>query len=61
MITKAEFKAMSAYEKGYAVYMAGSREDEPHVPADYKPRKEDRKEFERGQFQAMLQAQDSEE
>lgn len=57
-VTRAQWRAMSAYEKGYAVYMAGERDDEPNVPATYRPRLADRPEYVRGLHAALLVAQD---
>lgn len=57
----AEFEALSAYEKGYAIYMLGNRGDEPHVPKTYEPRDGERVEYERGQQQATQDTQDGEE
>lgn len=56
-----KFSEMSAYEKGYAVYMLGERDDVPEVPSSYEPSPEERAEYERGQLAAVLVAQDSEE
>ena len=60
-MTKAEFEALSPYEKGYAVYWAGHRDDQPNIPERFEPMDGDREEYERGQFAAVLDAQDSEE
>ena len=61
MLTKLEFDSLPPYPKGYAVYMLGARKDEPNVPRRYKPNEDEREEFDRGERQAVLDAQDSEE
>lgn len=52
------FAQLSSYAKGYAVYMLGARNDEPHVPERYKPVKCDQKEYNRGQNAAVLNVQE---
>lgn len=59
IFTAAGFNKLSARSKGYAVYMMGSREDQPDIPEEYEPSPKDKEEYERGQFAAMLEAQDS--
>lgn len=61
VLSAEDFAMLSPYGKGYAVYMFGSREDQPNVPEEYEPSEEDKAEFDRGQFQAVLDVQDSEE
>jgi hypothetical protein len=61
-ITDRQFRAMTALERGYAVYMLGRRDDEPNVPDEANPypagsRKA--KEWTEGQRRAVLDAQDS--
>lgn len=61
MLTKEEFEALTPFQKGYAVYMAGSRDDEPNIPANYSPiwaSPQDKADFEAGQLQAVLEVQD---
>lgn len=53
-----KFTQMSAYEKGYAVYMYGERKDYPDIPRTYKPTPQERANYERGQAAAVLEAQD---
>lgn len=63
-LTQAQFDALTPYQRGYAVYMLGSRSDEPNVPEEkcpYPAGSPDAAEWDSGQFQAMLTAQDSEE
>ncbi len=52
---------MSAYEKGYTVYMFGERSDQPNVPMKYTPTVAEAEDYYRGQHHAMLETQDSEE
>jgi len=37
MMTKEEFAALSPKQRGYVVYMAGCREDEPNIPNEENP------------------------
>lgn len=63
-MTKEEFEALNPFDRGFAAYMLGAREDEPNVPDEENPYSPDSIEFERwdaGQEQAVLAAQDSEE
>ncbi len=61
IITPEEFGKMSAYEKGYTVYMFGERSDQPNVPMKYTPTVAEAEDYYRGQHHAMLETQDSEE
>jgi len=64
MISKRQFLKLKPYERGYAVYMAGERDDEPNVPNEQNPYRHgsnNAAEWERGQQQAVLDVQDSEE
>lgn len=61
VFSKQEFDAMSPYQKGYIVYMCGSRDDQPNIPEHYEPTEAEKKEFERGQLKAVLDVQDGEE
>ena len=56
--TAAQFSHMNAFTKGYAVYMLGARDDEPHVPESYTPTERERKEYESGQAAAVRDTQD---
>ena len=56
-----EFASLSPYGKDYAVYMLGSRDDQPNVSEEYTPSPEELAEYDRGQHQAVLDVQDSEE
>ena len=63
-LSQEEFEALTPYERGFAVYMAGNREDQPNVPNETNPypvKTREHKEWERGQFAGVLEAQDSEE
>ena len=64
MLSKAEFEALTPRLRGYAVYMAGCREDQPHVPDEHCPYpdgSDDAKEWNRGQNVAVLEAQDGDD
>jgi len=56
-----EFEDLNAFNKGYYVYMLGEHEGEPFVPKEYFPDKKNKKRYNEGQWEAMLEAQDSEE
>ena len=58
MLTKEEFEALTPREKGYAVYMAGCRDDEPNVPEEYTPAPADKAAYDEGQFDGVLEVQD---
>ena len=58
MMSKAEFDALTPREKGYAVYMAGCRDDQPNIPEEFTPAPEDKGEYDAGQFDGVLEAQD---
>ena len=58
MLTKEEFAALTPRQKGYAVYMAGNRADQPNIPSEYTPEPGDKREYEAGQFEGVLEAQD---
>jgi hypothetical protein len=63
MLTKEEFDRLGPRSRGYAVYMMGSREDQPHVPDESNPFEYGSFEWEEwriGQQKAVLEAQDSE-
>lgn len=60
VITKEEFENADAYNKGYAVYMVGAREDQPNVPATYTPTPGENAAYDRGQFDAYIEVLDSE-
>lgn len=64
MLTKDEFEDLTPYERGYAVYMLGNRDDQPNVPNESNPYEIDSKEYlewERGQHMAVLHVMDGEE
>ena len=61
VLSRHEFLALSPYDRGYAVYMMGAREDQPNVPDESNPypngsRRADA--WRRGQQAACLDAQD---
>jgi len=64
MLTKEEFEALSPRDRGYAVYMAGSRDDQPNIPDESNPYPDGSIKaalWNEGQRIAVLEAQDSEE
>ena len=61
ILTKEEFDNLTPYLKGFAVYMMGSREDQPNVPETYIPNEAEKEEYEKGNFKAMLNVMDCEE
>ncbi len=63
-MTAEYFAGLTAFRRGYAVYWFGENKEEPNVPDEsnpYPPNSEDASRWDAGQFQAMLDAQDSEE
>ena len=58
-MTTKEFEALTPRQKGYAVYMAGCRDDQPNIPEEYTSALEDKEEYDAGQFEGMLEAQDN--
>lgn len=61
VVTTQEFAALSAGAKGYAVYMLGSRDDQPNVPETYTPTDGERADYAAGQMHAAIEAQEMEE
>lgn len=61
ILSKEEFDNLTPYLKGYAVYMMGSREDQPNVPENYSPSETEKEEYEKGNFKAMLNVMDEED
>ena len=62
VLTKEEFETLKPRTRGYVVYMAGNRDDQPNVPNEKNPYPAGSKEHEEwneGQRQAILQAQDN--
>jgi len=37
MLTAADFSSLSPRQRGYAVYMAGCRDDQPNIPDERNP------------------------
>lgn len=63
-MSKEEFRRLAPGARGYAVYWYGERDDQPNVPNESNPYPAGSTEFQewaRGQSQAMIDAQDSEE
>lgn len=64
MLTKEEFESLTPHQRGYAVYMAGSRKDQPNIPDEKCPYEGGSlmaEEWHAGQWSAMLECQDGEE
>jgi len=61
IITKRDFNKMTPFQKGYAVYLFGANDDYPAVPAVFVPTLIEKEQYQAGQQQAMLDAQESEE
>lgn len=62
-ITKEEFEALDPFHRGWAVYMAGAREDQPNVPQEdnpYPDGSEEASEWDRGQQRACIEILDTE-
>lgn len=63
-VTKDHFESLSPFMRGWAVYMAGSRRDQPNIPNETNPYPEDtsdHNEWNRGQQRAVIECIDSEE
>ena len=61
MLSKQAFDAMKPWQRGYAVYYMGRRDDEPNVPAEsnpYTPGTHEYEEWDKGHHQAMLELLD---
>lgn len=61
IITREGFLAMTPYNRGYAVYMMGAREDQPNVPDEanpYEDGSENHAAWNRGERQAVIDTQD---
>ena len=63
-MTAERFAALTPRARGYAVYMLGSRDDEPHVPDEanpYQAGSADAKAWDDGVWDAYLEVLDGEE
>jgi len=63
-ISKQYFESLSPFDRGWCVYMAGKREDQPNIPDEdnpYPDGTDDHQQWDRGQQRAMLEVMDSEE
>jgi hypothetical protein len=63
-MTKAEFEALTPRWRGYTVYMAGERDDQPNIPNEENPYpvgSHKARCWDDGQRDAALAAQDGEE
>ncbi len=63
-MTAAEFAALNPRQRGYVVYMCGSRDDEPYVPNEQNPYERGTLEWadwDCGAMQAMLEVQDADD
>ena len=58
ILTKEQFDGLGPEGKGYAVYMCGSRPDQPNVPESYEPALEDQAEYASGLHRGVIDAQD---
>lgn len=62
VLTKQEFEDASPRLKGWLVYMAGERADQPNVPGSWEaPDAESRSEYSMGQTEAYFEVLDGEE
>lgn len=60
VISKTDFRIMTAYEKGYYCYAHGDRKEQPNIPRSFQYKaRASIKAYKSGQFSAMLAAQDS--
>lgn len=63
-MTAERFAALSPRQRGFVVYMMGSRDDEPHVPDEdnpYQTGSVEAAEWDEGAFNAYLEVLDGEE
>ena len=63
-LTKEEFESLSPTDRGYAVYMAGERDDQPNIPNEKNPYPKGTKEheeYDQGAFMGVLEVQDYDE
>ena len=63
-ISAEQFRQFTPFERGYAVYWFGNREDEPNVPSESNPYPVGTQahiDWQRGQVRAAILAQDGEE
>lgn len=63
-ISKETFEQLSPRDRGYTVYMAGCRDDQPNIPDEsnpYPPGTMEHAEWDRGQQLAVLATQDIDE
>lgn len=59
--TKEEFEALDAFTRGYVVYMAGCRDDQPNIPDEENPYSKGSDDYDLwsyGNQQAIVEAQD---
>ena len=64
IISAAKFASLSPFWRGWAVYMAGARKDQPNIPNErnpYPPRSRKANEWLRGGTVAMQEVVDGEE
>lgn len=63
-MSAAEFRALSPLARGYAVYMVGSRDDQPNVPDEknpYRPGTQEHRDWSDGAARAAASAQDGDD
>lgn len=61
VMTKEQFESLTPRERGYVVYLAGCRDDQPNIPDEANPYPrdtEDAREWREGQIQAVIETQD---
>ena len=64
VLTKEEFEALPPHTRGYAVYMMGARDDQPHVPNEGNPYQQGTLEHEHwltGAERACIEAQEGDD
>lgn len=54
VLSAEDFAGLSPWEKGYAVYWCGNREDQPNVPTKYDPSPDEQDEYNEGQHAAVI-------
>ena len=59
MMSRKKFLSLSPRLKGYVVYMAGCRKDQPNIPETWTPKSKDQEDYDAGQFDGVLEAQDN--
>jgi hypothetical protein len=60
-LTRAQYDKLTPFEKGYATYMQAEWNKAVPKACEYEDGSKQRKEFERGEFAAVLEAQDGDD